>query len=151
MHRDQFDPDDSLEFEIGPSKPRFSPEGDRLASGKWAFVIDQEGWLIVGNGHHILSGGAQVGAAGQIIVEASGVIGEIDLNFSGHYRPPLDADYARYAYRAIAGHPLLTLSPECWIWGRKFEGLDLYSPRLKFSVEELTSDDPMLDLLIESA
>ncbi len=123
----------------------------RMSCGKWAFVIDRDGWLIVGNGHHILSGGNPVGAAGQIIVEPSGVIGEVDLNFSGHYRPGLNGEYARYTFRAIDSHPLLILSPDCRVCGRKFQGLDLNAPRLKFTIEELTNDDPMLDLLIESA
>jgi hypothetical protein len=138
-------------FEFGPSRPRYAPDQPRLTSGKKAFVIDREGWLIFGFGHHILSGGADVGAAGQVVVEPSGAIGEINLNFSGHYRPTLDAEYARFTFRAIENHPLLTLSPDCRITGRRFDGLDVHSVNLKFSAEELRSDDPELDETIEFA
>ena len=138
-------------FEQGPPGPRYSPDQPRSTSGKKAFVIDREGWLIFGHGHHILSGGSEVGAAGQVVVEPSGVIGEINLNFSGHYRPPLDGDYARYTYRALAGHPLLTLSPDCRITGRRFDESDFHSINLKFSAEELLDDDTALDESIEFA
>ncbi|WP_435019682.1 hypothetical protein TA3x_001423 [Tundrisphaera sp. TA3] len=155
MHLDQqvlnLESDDAEGFEIGPGVPPYSPDSPALTSGRKAFVIDREGWVIIGNGHHILSGGNEVGAAGQIIVEPSGVIGQINLNFSGHYRPPLDATYARYTYRVLASHPLLTLAPDCIITGRKFDDLDVHSSNLKFSAEELLSDDPELDELIEYA
>ncbi len=155
MHKDQFitnlESDDDSGFEVGPPKPKYSPDQGRMASGRKAFVIDREGWLIFGNGHHILSGGSEVGAAGQITVEPSGVIAEIHLNFSGHYRPPLDGDYARYTYRALANHPLLDLSPDCEIKGRKFDDLDVHSFLLKFGRDELMSDDPTLDEKIEMA
>ena len=42
---------------------------------------------------------------------AMGVVTEINLNFSGHYRPPLSAGYARYTYRSLVSHPLLTFRP----------------------------------------
>ncbi len=153
MHQDQLiialESEDEPGFVVGPARPRYSPDLGRLASGRKAFVIDRDGWLIVGNGHHILSGGAQVGAAGQIVIEPSGVVSEINLNFSGHYRPPLDGDYARYTYQMLANHPLLTLSPDCQITGRKFQDLDALSIPLKFSADELMSDDPSLDEMIE--
>ena len=155
MHLDQLvinlEAGDDAGFEPGPPEPRYAPDGPRMASGKRAFILDSEGWLIVGNGHHLLSGGADVGAAGQILVEPSGVIGQVNLNFSGHYRPPLDAEYARWTYRALAEHPLLTLSPTCIITGRKFDDLDVHSTILKFTAEELLADDPELDEMIEYA
>lgn len=138
-------------FEYGPPRPRYATDQPRLSSGKKAFIIDREGWLIFGYGHHILSGGADVGAAGQIVVDPSGVISEINLNFSGHYRPPLDAGYARYTYRMLAAHPLLTISPDCRITGRKFVDLDVHSMNLKLSAEELLAEDPALDESIEFA
>ena len=155
MHKDQsiivLESGDEDTFEYGPPRPRYAPDQPRLTSGKKAFVIDGEGWLILGHGHHILSGGAEVGAAGQVVVEPSGVISEINLNFSGHYRPPLDGEYARYTYRALANHPLLTLSPDCRITGRRFDESDFHSINLKFSAEELLADDPALDESIEYA
>ena len=156
IHRDQLiialesDRDDEV-FEIGPPKPRYSPEDRRLTSGKKAFVIDPHGWLIVGSGHHLISGGGEVGAAGQIVVEPSGVVSAINLNFSGHYRPPLDGDYARATYRALARHPLLTLSPDCVVTGRIFDEEKVMSSSFRFSQEELISDDPALDEEIERA
>ena len=63
-------------FEVGAPRARYAPEHLRLPSGKKAFVIDPRGQLIIGSGHHLISGGGVVGAAGQIVVEPSGVIGE---------------------------------------------------------------------------
>jgi hypothetical protein len=156
IHRDQLiislesDKDEEV-FEVGPSKPRYSPKDRRLTSGKKAFVIDPQGWLIIGSGHHLISGGGEVGAAGQIVVEPSGVVSEINLNFSGHYRPPLDGDYARDTYRALAMHPLMSLSPDCVITGRIFDEANVTSTSFRFSQEELNSDDPTLDEEIERA
>ena len=112
-------------------------------------MIDRDGWLIVGHGHHILSGGHPVGAAGQFTVEPDGTLGEINLNFSGHYRPPLSGDYARYTLRVLMAHPLIQISENCKITGRKFDDNNLRSINLRFTIEELLGDDSTLDESIE--
>ena len=89
--------------------------------------------------------------AGQLEIEPSGLVAEINLNFSGHYRPPLDGNYARYTYRVVSGHPLITLSPDCQIKGRIFDEVNVASRQLRFGASELLSDDPELDQLIEMA
>ena len=95
------------------------------------------------------TGGNVVGGAGHIYLDRSGEVERIELNFSGHYRPHLTAGYARYVYRAIAGHPLLRLSPSCSFAGRVFKGLDAASSVVEFTADELRSDDPELDRTIE--
>ncbi len=134
-----YDPNDP--FEVGPFKPRYSPTDGPLTSGRKAFVFDDEGWVIVGFGHHLLSGGQKVGAAGQIYVDEGGEITEVNLNFSGHYRPPLDAQYARYAYRTLIGHPLLSFAPNCRISARKYFDLDRGLQNFSFTPSDLLSDD----------
>lgn len=153
MYLDQMTID--LESEDAPSakltdpKPHLEPAQAALTSGKKAFVIDRNGWLIVGHGHHILSGGHPVGAAGQITVEAEGSLSEINLNFSGHYRPPLSGEYARYTFRVLKDHPLLIVSEDCKITGRKFDEANLLSVNLRFTIDELLENDPSLDESIE--
>src|SRR5262249_34286838 len=126
MHRDQLtitiEEGDSIdEFRPGPAHPRYSPDSSELYAGKNNFVIDRNGWLIIGvKGHHILSGGVEVGGAGQMTVNEFGKISAIHLNFSGHYRPPLTFDYVRYVFRTIVNHPLISLEDECEFQGRKF-------------------------------
>jgi hypothetical protein len=137
------------ELEVGLPRPRLAPDQAALTSGKKAFVIDREGWLIVGHGHHLLSGGHPVGAAGQLVINPGGEVVEINLNFSGHYRPPLSADYARYTFRILLNHPLLTISDSCRITGRKFDESNFHSMNLKFERDELLADDPALDESIE--
>ena len=69
--------------EIADGKLRF---GDVLANGTGDFVINADGHLIIGDGHHYMSGQAEsVIAAGEILIE-DGVIKTIN-NQSGHYQP----------------------------------------------------------------
>ena len=153
MHLDnQVDPidfDGPADREISEMQPRYSPASPPLTSGKKAFVLDPEGWLIVGNGHQILSGGNPVGSAGQIYVDERGEVAEINLNFSGHYRPPLTAGYARYTYRSIIEHPLLRIGDDCRISGRRFFDLNTCLENLSFSAGELLADDPELEILLD--
>jgi hypothetical protein len=142
---------DSQSIESGKSKDPLSIDQPGLTSGKKAFVIDEDGWLIVGFGHHILSGGNPVGSAGQFSVDSNGEISEINLNFSGHYRPPLDADYARYTFRVLINHPLLKISQNCKVTGRKFDESSLRSTSLLFSKPELLSSDSLLEESINFA
>jgi hypothetical protein len=155
IHRDQMTVDlesaDSQSIESGKSKDPLSIDQPGLTSGKKAFVIDEDGWLIVGFGHHILSGGNPVGSAGQFSVDSNGEISEINLNFSGHYRPPLDADYARYTFRVLINHPLLKISQNCKVTGRKFDESSLRSTSLLFSKPELLSSDSLLEESINFA
>jgi hypothetical protein len=137
---------DSIEaFEFGPPRPRFAPSDGPLVSGRKAFVLDADGWLIVGHGHHLLSGGQCVGAAGQIYVDAEGLITDVNLNFSGHYRPPLSAEYARYTYRSLIHHPLLRFSPNHRISARLFFDLNQNLQNMTFSPDELILDDDRLE------
>ncbi len=155
MHVDQMilavEGDDDIGFEFGPPMPRFAPEMPKLCSGKKAFIFDKEGWLVIGMGHHLLSGGQDVGAAGQIVIDENRLITEINLNFSGHYRPPLDGNSARYVHVALRTHPLLEYSENCRISGRKFDDSGELSTVLRFDPNDLTSDDVDLDFLIEVA
>jgi hypothetical protein len=152
MHADQSIcdlEDDGRAFQIGDCEPRLAP-GVTVPSGKMNFVIDLDGFLIVGPiGHQLLSGGAMVGGAGHIHIELSGEVSRLDLNFSGHYRPTLTADYACYVYRLISTHPLLRLRPDCIFAGRKFEGMEAASRVMEFTVEDLRGENPDLDFLIE--
>jgi len=141
---------DSEGFDVGPAKPPFSPADGPLRPGRKAFVLDDMGRLIVGYGHHLLSGGNPVAAAGQLHVDQDGKVSEISLNFSGHYRPPLSAEYARYTYRSLIAHPLLTISDDCRISARKSFDLATSLETLVFTPEELTSDDPALDIAIDN-
>lgn len=155
MHRDQLilglEESDVQGFDYGPAMPRLTPDMEPLKSGKNNFVIDREGWLIVGmTGHQILSGGAHVGGAGHITIETSGQIIRLEMNFSGHYRPPLTADYIRYIYRTTIDHPLLKVADNCSFHARKFDNCDANSVVYEFAREELASDDPELDYWIES-
>ncbi len=143
------DYDDHELIEAGPFMPPFSPADGRLTSGRKAFVFDFDGWLIVGQGHHLLSGGNPVGSAGQIYVDGDGVVTEINLNFSGHYRPPLSAGYARYTYRSLVSHPLLTFAPGCRISARKSFRLDMNLETMVFTADELLSDEPSLDYALD--
>ena len=141
--------DDPVDY--GPAAPHLTPESAPLPSGKINFVLDPEGWLIVGAiGHQLLSGGHHVGGAGHLHVEATGEITGIDLNFSGHYRPPLTADHARFVYRSVSAHPLLTIAPACRFSGRMFDEDEMRSTVIQFARAELESDDPELDRLLET-
>jgi hypothetical protein len=130
---------------------RYGPSSERMNSGKKAFILDHEGWLIVGMGHHLLSGGQDVGAAGQLTIDQKGQVVEIHLNFSGHYRPPLDGIYTRYVYRSLRSHPLLEFAEDCRVSGRKFDDHGELSTVLRFNSDELESDEIDLELLIEVA
>src|SRR5207245_2516584 len=85
------------------------------------------------------------GGAGQIIVDEESVVTTISLNFSGHYRPTLTAEYARYVYRAIRSHPLLTFAENCVITGRKSFDLNSDFEMVTFPAEELLSDSSGLE------
>lgn len=158
IQRDQListiEPDDgdSPDYEYGPSCPRLAPEMPRSGSGKLNFIVDESGWLIIGlKGHHILSGGNRVGAAGHLVFNPKGEVIEIHLNFSGHYRPKLDADYVRYTHGLLAGHPLLTVTDDCEVRGRVFSEISDRSSVISFHAEDLAGDAEDLDLLIETA
>ena len=155
MHRDQLmievEHEDDAVFETSAGQSPLTPTSPPLTSGRKAFVIDRAGWLVIGHGHHILSGGQPVGAAGQIVLDDHGLVDQINLNFSGHYRPDLDAEYARYTYRSLARHPLLSVAQTCRISGRKFDDENVASTVLEFTASELLTDDPDLDFAIETA
>jgi hypothetical protein len=137
------------EFRPGPPQPRYSLESPSPYSGKNNFVIDEAGWLIVGmSGHHFLSGGNAVGGAGHLILDESGNISGIHLNFSGHYRPPLTFDYVRYVYRLLANHPLFSITPDCVVHGRKFDDAGR-SLVIGFTGAEIISDDPEAEESLE--
>lgn len=138
-------------FEIGDFKPAYSPADGRLSSGRKAFVIDPGGRLVIGHGHHLLSGGRAVGAAGQIVVDEGGVVTSINLNFSGHYRPRLTAEYARYTYAALIGHPLLSFDPDCPITGRQSFSLDGPLTLIVLEPDELIADDGRLEYQLDDA
>ena len=141
--------DDDDSFEYGDPMPPLDSSASPLSPGKKAFVVDDGGRLIVGHGHQILSGGRPVGGAGQVVVDATGRVCEINLNFSGHHRPPLDARYVRYIYRLVRGHPLLDFADECTVSGRKFEPMGGLSTVLRFDEADLLSDGEGLDFLID--
>lgn len=155
MHRDQIvavleDGDADDPFEYGPAFPRLSLATRDLRAGKNNFVIDREGWLIVGmTGHQILSGGGEVGGAGHLHMEASGEVNRVEFNFSGHYRPPLTGDYVLYVYRLLRKHPLVILATSCRFAGRIFKDCDAISTVLEFSRDELDSDEEELGWRIE--
>ncbi|MGC8638784.1 MAG: hypothetical protein ACP5XB_02765 [Isosphaeraceae bacterium] len=130
--------------------PFFGSDNKEMWTGRVNFVIDAEGRLILGmKHHHALSGGHPVGGAGHLAIDDSGVIQEIQLNFSGHYRPPLTAEYARYVYRNLISHPLLSFSDSCEIKGRKFDEVSYMSSVVRFRPEELRDDDPSLEEYLE--
>jgi hypothetical protein len=147
MHRDQLiisieEGDRISDFRPGPAYPIFSPEKSKVHVGKNNFVIDLSGWLIIGAaGHHILSGGREVGGAGHIVFNELGKVCAVHLNFSGHYRPPLTFDYVRYVFRALVNHPLLSFEFPCEISGRKFGEADR-STVIRFLADDLLTDDP---------
>jgi hypothetical protein len=130
----------------------YMPDTPVLPTGKPNFVIDEQGWVIIGmKHHHLLSGGRSVGGAGHLIIGESGTVDGIQLNFSGHYRPPLTPEYARFVYRTFKGHPLLTLSPNCTIQGRKFDEESLASNVIRFEAGELETDSAEFDEILERA
>lgn len=146
------DQDDSFDYDYGPACSPLTPDMPWPGSGKLNFVIDERGWVIVGlKGHHILSGGSRVGGAGHLVFEPTGEVTEIHLNFSGHYRPKLDADYVRYTYALLVGHPLLTIAEDCKVLGRVFSEISDRSSVISFQGEDITTDADDLDLLIETA
>jgi hypothetical protein len=156
IHEDQLttclEIDGLAEIDLGLRCPRLSPHIPIPDSQKPNFVIDEEGWLILGvKGHHILSGGVAVGGAGHLILEATGEVAEIHLNFSGHYRPTLDGDYARYAYVTIVNHPLMRISENCIIKGRLFPETSGIPEVHSFSADDLLSEDSDLDMWLEAA
>jgi hypothetical protein len=155
MHLDQvisvLEEADEDGFEYGPAAPRLDLLREPLHAGKNNFVFDEQGWLIVGmKGHQILSGGHDVGGAGHLHIEPTGEVGMVELNFSGHYRPPLTGDYVRYAYRALVEHPLIALSEDCRFRGRKFDEESVKSTVASFTKEEIESEGPELDEFIDS-
>ncbi len=141
---------DDQPMEAGPPRPPLGPDQGPLPPGRKAFVVDANGRLIVGFGHHLISGGHPVGAAGQLHIDETGRVSEVNLNFSGHYRPPLSAEYARYTYRILFYHHLLTFSPECRISARKSFDLSEKLDTFIFSHSELMTDDPSLDMAIDA-
>lgn len=63
--------------------------GEELANGVADFVITKEGNLVLGSGHHFMSGQSEsVIAAGEVLVE-DGVLKTVG-NQSGHYQPSED-------------------------------------------------------------
>jgi hypothetical protein len=131
---------------------RYSVDNSMMPTGKPNFVIDEEGWLVLGmKHHHFLSGGVPIGGAGHLITDEYGHVDEMQVNFSGHYRPPLSAEYVRYVYRTIKGHPLITVNPDCKVKGRKFDEETLDSSLIWFEPADLESDDPMSDEYLERA
>ena len=155
IHRDQvitsLEDGDDESFEPGDPYSRLSLECVSVRSGKNNFIIDGDGWLILGmTGHQLLSGGRMVGGAGHIHIEPTGEVSRIEVNFSGHYRPTLSGDYARYVYQSIVGHPLLKLGGSCTYAGRIFKGCEAVSNALEFTKEELEAPEGSLDLWIES-
>ena len=154
MDRDQLiisieEGDSIADFRPGPAHPRYSTDNTKLHAGKNNFVIDQDGWLIIGpEGHHILSGGHDVGGAGHVTLNGSGKASEVHLNFSGHYRPILTFDYVRYVYQTLLNHPLLAVDESCEVLGRKFHGPDRSSV-IRFTPDELLSDGPDGDEALE--
>ena len=139
-------------YETGEGKPRYSPDLPRCSGAKYNFVCDSDGWLILGiAGHHILSGCRDVGAAGQLLFDELGLIREINLNFSGHYRPPLSGDYSTYTYITIRSHPLLELGEDCKVSGRIFDEISHLTTVLRFEPADLLSDGEELDLAIMAA
>jgi hypothetical protein len=130
----------------------FSIDNPVIPTGKPNFVIDKDGWLILGmKHHHLLSGGGHVGGAGHLLIDASGQVEEMQLNFSGHYRPQLSSEYVRYVYRTIRHHPLVTTNPNCKITGRTFNEETYETFRIGFEASELEVDDLALDEYLEVA
>ncbi|MFO0956629.1 MAG: hypothetical protein U0800_04070 [Isosphaeraceae bacterium] len=151
MHHDQII--SGLEdeaFQYGEPMPRLKP-GDSLRVGKSNFIVDGQGFLVVGvTGHQILSGGREVGGAGHLHINDSGEVTRVEANFSGHYRPELDADYLRYIFRLITTHPLLAIAPACVYAGRRFRGMEAVAPVVTFTAEDLASDSDDLERFLES-
>ena len=83
-----------------------------------------------------------MGGAGHIVITESGSVGEVHLNFSGHYRPPLTPEYVCYAFRTLANHPLVSIERDCEILGRLFDEEAVRSSVIKFASKELITDDP---------
>jgi hypothetical protein len=155
MHLDQIateiDGTDDEGFHFGDPAPRLDLNQTTFRPGKNNFVIDSDGRLIVGiSGHQLLSGGQRVGGAGHIHFDSQGTVVRLDTNFSGHYRPPLSADYVRYVYQVVATHPLIMLADDCRFFGRWFDEETVRTQVLEFSRDEIASDDPRLDQWIES-
>jgi hypothetical protein len=129
------------DFQYGDPQPRVSVENPVVKVGKLNFIVDAESWLIVGAmGHQLLSGGANVAAAGHLVIGDDGLVQAIHLNFSGHYRPLLDRDYVQYTYWTVTNHPLLTITSSCQIRGRKFFE-DGRSTVLSFEADEIFSEE----------
>ncbi len=129
---------------------RFSTDFPVIPTGKLNFILDKEGWLVIGvKHHHLLAGGDSVGGAGHLVLDDEARVVEVRLNFSGHYRPELTAEYARYVHRTLRAHPLLVFRPECRIYGRKFDEATYRSVAIEFSASELDSDGPEFDEELE--
>ena len=146
---DPIDFDDHEPIEVGDFQAPYSPGQGRLTSGRKAFIFDDKGRLVVGYGHHLLAGANPVGAAGQISVDEAGIVTEIHLNFSGHYRPPLSAEYARYAYHSLVDHPLLEFADDCKINARGSFNMSSNFEMVSFSAEELLTTDRSLELKLD--
>lgn len=131
------------QFELGTPQPKLSPESSPLTSGRKAFILDRDGWLIVGSGHHLLSGGHPVGAAGQFQIGELGEITDLSLNFSGHYRPKATSEYLYYTYQTLHQHPLVLFAQGHSISARIHDGADLGLDLYKFQSRDLL--DELLD------
>jgi hypothetical protein len=100
--------------EDGEPRPALEP-GHLLAAGRHNWVILPSGSLVVGRtAHVILSGGGPVAGAGKLDVGTTAPAGRVPvswvgLNFSGHYHPPLTAEYALFVARILRNHPALHL------------------------------------------
>jgi len=84
-------------------------------------------------------------------VDDEGVVTTINLNFSGHYRPPLTAEYARYTYAVLIRHPLLVFAPNCPVTGRRQFSLDGPLTSIELSPDELTAYDGRLEYWLDDS
>ena len=70
------------------SNGKISVPGRQTTTGTFDFVVTNDGRLMIGSGHHTLSGGAEtVQAAGRIKI-SNGQVKSI-TNESGHYKPTM--------------------------------------------------------------
>jgi RHS repeat-associated protein len=73
-------------YSVTISEGKININGRSVTNGKFDFVVDSNGNLVIGSGHYNLSGGAQtVRAAGEIKIY-KGKVTSI-TNSSGHYKP----------------------------------------------------------------
>ncbi len=133
-------------FDYGQANGPYGLADGPLTSGKKAFVLDEQGWLIIGFGHQLISGGKSVGAAGQIYVDSESVITEINLNFSGHYRPSMTLEYVHYTFKSLWRHPLLVISKDCRITARKVFRRGMSLETIVFEMDDLLAQDELKPL-----